>query len=235
MGLEVKIAGLQKLSLLDYPGKICATVFIGGCNLRCPFCHNASLVLPDRERDDIPEDELFDFLARRIGLIDGVCVTGGEPLMFPGTLRLLGRIKDMGFSVKVDTNGTYPERLAAVLEGGLADYVAMDIKNSLRKYPETAGADIPDIGNVIESADMLMLGKTDYEFRTTVVKELHTPEDIGQIGAWLKGAEKYFLQAFRDSGDLIGAGLHGFSAEEMKSLAQTARKYFKFVGVRGID
>lgn len=230
---EVKIAGLRKMSLLDYPGKICATVFVGGCNLRCLFCHNAPIVLPERERDEIPEDALFDFLTRRIGLLDGVCVTGGEPLMYPGTLRLLDRIRNMGFAVKLDTNGTYPQKLAAALEGGLADYVAMDIKNSLRKYPETTGVDSLDIGNVIESADMLMSGGVDYEFRTTVVRELHTPEDISQIGAWLKGAEKYYLQTFCDSGDIIRGGLHACSAEEMEEMAHEARKYFKSVGVRG--
>ncbi len=235
MSNGVKIAGLQKMSLLDYPGRICATVFISGCNLRCPFCHNASLVLPEREQDEIPEDELFDFLARRIGLIDGVCVTGGEPLMSPGTLRLIGRIREMGFPVKLDTNGTYPERLATVLDAGLVSYVAMDIKNSLRKYPETTGVHSFDIGNVIESADLLMNGNVEYEFRTTVVRELHTAEDIAQIGAWLKGADRYFLQEFCDSDDLIRGGFTGYTLEEMEALAETARKYFKHVAVRGAD
>ena len=235
MSNGIKIAGIQKMSLLDYPGKICATVFLGGCNLRCPFCHNASLVLPDREQDELSEDELFDFLTRRIGLLDGVCITGGEPLMSPGVGRLIGRIRELGYSVKLDTNGTYPERLTALLDDGFVNYVAMDIKNSLRKYPETTGVHSFDIGNVIESADILMTNGIAYEFRTTVVRELHTVEDISQIGAWLKGAEKYFLQEFRDSGDLIRSGYNGYSAEEMETLAETARKYFKFVGVRGVD
>lgn len=235
MSYGVKIAGLQKMSLLDYPGKICATVFLGGCNLRCPFCHNATLVLPEREYEAISEDELFDFLTRRLGLLDGVCVTGGEPLLAPDTLRLLGKIRSMGYPVKLDTNGTFPERLSAVIDGGLADYVAMDIKNSLRKYPETTGIGSFDIGNVIESADILMSGKIGYEFRTTVVREFHTASDISQIGAWLRGAEKYCLQTFRDFGDNIREGLHGCSQEEMESFADTARKYFKQVEIRGMD
>lgn len=234
MGYGVKIAGLQKMSLLDYPGKICATVFLGGCNLRCPFCHNASLVLPEREGDVIPEDELFDFLARRLGLIDGVCVTGGEPLFSPDTVRLLGKIRGMGYPVKLDTNGTFPERLAAVIDGGLVNYVAMDIKNSLRKYPETTGIGSFDIGNVIESADIIMSSGIEYEFRTTIVRELHTIDDISQIGAWLKGAERYYLQSFRDSGDNIREGFHACSEDEMETFAETARKYFKQVEIRGM-
>ena len=235
MSRDIQIAGLQKVSLIDYPGKICATVFLAGCNLRCPFCHNASLVLPERERAAISEDELFEFWTRRLGLLDGVCVTGGEPLSSPGALRLLGKIRGMGYAVKLDTNGTFPERLSAAIGGGLVDYIAMDIKNSLRKYPETTGTADFDIGNIIESADAVMSSGVDYEFRTTVVKELHTLDDISQIGVWLSGAEKYCLQAFCDSGDLIQSGFHGVTAGEMEMFAETARRHFKHVCIRGID
>ena len=174
----MNIAGLQKMTLLDFPGRIACTVFLPGCNLRCPFCHNASLVLPEREKDIITETELMDFLVSRKKKLDGVCVTGGEPTLYIDLPELLRKIKDLGFQVKLDTNGTNPKMLGRIIEDGLCDYVAMDIKNSPQKYTATCGGmDVLD--KVKESAAILMQDRVDYEFRTTVMHPLHTPEDLG--------------------------------------------------------
>ena len=228
------IAGLQKLTLLDYPGKTACTVFLSGCNLRCPFCHNASLVLPDREAACVSEDELFAFLRKRQGLLDGVCVTGGEPTLYKELPRLLAQIKELGFSVKLDTNGTNPQALRQLLQEGLVDYVAMDIKNSPGRYTETCGGrDV--LEQVRESAALLMTGTTPYEFRTTVCHPLHTPEDLAQIGQWLRGAARYFIQGFVDSGDLIGSGLSALTAPEAQALLDAVTPYIPHAQLRGID
>ncbi|MFH1879694.1 MAG: anaerobic ribonucleoside-triphosphate reductase activating protein, partial [Bacillota bacterium] len=178
----MKIAGLQKMTLLDYPGKIAATVFLGGCNFRCPYCHNASLVEPGRQAQEIAEDEFFAFLQKRKGLLDGVCVSGGEPLVQDGLEPFFQRIKDLGFLVKLDTNGSYPGKLRQLAGGGLIDYVAMDIKNSPAKYAATAGIAGDVLPDVRESVAYLLAGSAAYEFRTTVVKTMHTMEDIVEIG-----------------------------------------------------
>lgn len=229
------LSGLQKLTLLDYPGLVACTVFTGGCDLRCPFCHNASLVMPERVAPGLTEEELLAFLRRRRGVLDGVAVTGGEPLLHPDLPALLGRIRELGFKVKLDTNGTFPDRLRAVLEAGLADRVAMDIKNAPEKYPLTVGRPDFDLAPVRESAALLLTGKTDYEFRTTVVRGLHEAADFSGIGAWIRGAREYYLQAFRDSGDLLApGGLGAFSAEEMERFASAVRPYVPAVQIRGI-
>lgn len=227
------IHGLQKLSMVDYPGKIAATVFTGGCNLRCPFCHNALLVTRLAESPRIEEAEVLKFLRSRKGLLDGVVLTGGEPLLQPGAADFLARVKDLGFAVKLDTNGCYPEALAEILDAGLVDYVAMDIKNSREKYAETVGVPGFDLGPVEESIRLLLGGCVDFEFRTTVVRELHTAGDIESIGRWIRGAKRYFLQNFEDSGNLIRGGFHGFSEEEICALASRAAPYVEYIGVRG--
>lgn len=229
------VSGLQKLTLLDYPGKVACTVFTAGCDLRCPFCHNASLVLPERERDVVSEDELFAFLRKRQGLLDGVAVTGGEPLLHRGLPELLKKIRDLGFSVKLDTNGTFPEALRNVVEAGLADRIAMDIKNSPSKYAVTVGIPDFDLSPVKESAAFLMESGAEYEFRTTAAVGLHEASDFVEIGKWIAGAEEYYLQDFKDSGDLInGNGLSAFSAEEMETLAAAVRPYVPAVKIRGV-
>ena len=227
------IHGLQKLSMVDYPGKIAATVFTGGCNLRCPFCHNALLVTRLTESPRIDTEEVLRFLKSRRGLLDGVVLTGGEPLLQTDAGDFLARVKDMGFAVKLDTNGCYPDALTQILEAGSVDYVAMDIKNSREKYAQTVGVPGFDIGPVEESISLLMSGDTDYEFRTTVVRELHTTEDLEAIGQWIRGAKRYFLQNFEDSGNLIREGFHGFSEEEIRVLSQHAAPYVEYIGVRG--
>lgn len=227
------IHGLQKLSMVDYPGKIAATVFTGGCNLRCPFCHNALLVTRLTESPRIDTEEVLHFLRSRRGLLDGVVLTGGEPLLQSDATDFLAQLKDMGFAVKLDTNGCFPDTLSRILEAGFVDYVAMDIKNSKEKYAATVGVPDFDLTPVEESVRLLLEGNTDFEFRTTVVRELHTAQDLKSIGQWIRGAKRYFLQNFEDSGNLITAGFHGFSEEEIRVLSRRAEPYVEYIGVRG--
>ena len=211
------ISGLQKLTLLDFPGRLATTVFLGGCNFRCPFCHNATLVLAPTKCENISEDNFFEFLKSRRGKLSGVCVTGGEPTLYPDLKSFIKKIKDMGFAVKLDTNGTSPDLLSELINEGLVDYVAMDIKNSPEKYPLTVGVNC-DMEKIGRSVALLLEDKVDYEFRTTVVKELHTAEDFVTISEWIRGAKRYFLQTFEDSGDLIGQGFSSYSREESEAI-----------------
>ena len=228
------IQGLQKMTLLDWPGKVACTVFLGGCDFRCPFCHNSELlsgpmpILMDQEG-------LLEFLRKRQGLLDGVCVTGGEPLLRPGLPGLLDGIKNLGFPVKLDTNGNHPDRLVRLWEQGLVDYVAMDVKNAPARYAETVGIPGFNPAPVEESIRLLRKSTVDYEFRTTLVRELHRPEDLDAIAAWLAGAPRYYLQNFVDSGNLIGRGYHGFTAEQLQGFAERVRPFFGAVELRGID
>ena len=229
------LKGLQKLTLLDYPGKMAATVFTGGCNFLCPFCHNASLVLGERVREtaSLPEEEFFSFLKKRVGILEGVCVSGGEPTLGADILPFLNKIKELGFLVKLDTNGYRPKVLKAAVEEGLVDYVAMDIKNSRELYGITVGLENFDISPIIESTEFLMSGKVDFEFRTTLVRELHHELDIIEIGKWLRGNEKYFLQTFRDSGDLISADFGGYDENETDLLLNMLKTYIPNAQKRG--
>ena len=230
----MRILGLQKLSLLDFPGKVAATVFTGGCNLRCPFCHNAPLVLPGRGTSALDAGGVLDFLASRRGLLDGMVLSGGEPLLQPDAADFLAEVKAMGFAVKLDTNGCHPDALADILDRRLADYVAMDIKNSLEKYPWTVGVPGFDTAPVERSARLLMEGPADYEFRTTLVRPFHEVGDMETIGRWLRGARRYYLQAFVDSGDLVGGGCAPFTPEEMEGFLQAARPFFQSAALRGL-
>ena len=230
----MRILGLQKLSLLDFPGKVAATVFTGGCDLRCPFCHNAPLVLPGRGTSALDAGGVLDFLASRRGLLDGVVLSGGEPLLQPDAADFLAEVKAMGFAVKLDTNGCHPDALADILDRRLADYVAMDIKNSLEKYPWTVGVPGFDTAPVERSARLLMEGPADYEFRTTLVRPFHEAGDMETIGRWLRGARRYYLQAFVDSGDLVGGGCVPFTPEEMEGFLQAARPFFQSAALRGL-
>jgi pyruvate formate lyase activating enzyme len=226
------LKGLQKLTLLDYPGEIAATVFTGGCNFRCPFCHNASLVLPEKFGATLPTEEFFAFLESRRGKLRAVCVSGGEPTMQGDLREFIARIKEMGFLVKLDTNGTRPDVLRALMDGGLLDYVAMDIKNSKARYGETVGVKNFDISPIEESINILRKGNVPFEFRTTVVRELHDAQDFAEIGEWLSGDEKFFLQTFEDSGDLIGAGYTAYGEEEMKSFLEILKGYVPNAALR---
>ena len=230
----MKIAGLQKLTLLDYPGKVACSVFTPGCNYRCPFCHNAALVLPERSRDEISKGDVLAFLRKRVGMLDGVCVSGGEPLLQAGLADFLREVKELGYVVKLDTNGSNPDLLGRLIDEGLLDYAAMDIKNTLAKYAETAGVPGMDLNAVVQSAELLMRERIPFEFRTTLVREFHTLEDVLEIGRWLQGATRYFLQHFVDSGDLLSSGLHPVPEDEMRVMADSLRPYIKEVELRGI-
>lgn len=231
----MRICGLQKLSMVDFPGKLAATVFTGGCDLRCPFCHNAPLVTRAAEQPELSRQEVLDFLRSRRGLLDGVVLSGGEPLLHPGAADFLREVRDLGFSVKLDTNGCHPAALAEILERRLVDYVAMDIKNSPEKYPQTVGVPTFNLDPVRESVRLLRGGTVDYEFRTTVVQGLHTPADMESIGRWLEGAPRYYLQRFVDSGDLVGSGCRSPEPEELRALAEAAAPWFQEVQLRGVD
>ena len=229
--------GLQKMTLLDFPGRVACTVFSSGCNFRCPFCHNAGLVLPEADRSMLLDQaEVLAFLRKRQGLLDGVCLTGGEPLLFEENLDFMREIKALGYAVKLDTNGAFPERLKQAVAEGLADYVAMDIKNAPEAYAETAGLRV-DPEKIRASVAFLLSGAVPYEFRTTVVAGIHTKEDIIEA-ARLVGDSPYFLQSFVDSGDLIGGGegnLGAFSPDEMHALCEAARSFAPLCQVRGVD
>ena len=228
------ICGLQKLAMVDFPGKLAATVFTGGCNLRCPFCHNALLVTRLAESPAMDEEEVLRFLRSRRGLLDGVVLSGGEPLLQPDAPDFLAAVREMGFAVKLDTNGCYPQSLAGILDRGLVDYVAMDIKNSREKYPQTVGLPGFDTAPVEESLSLLRKSGVDYELRTTVVQEYHTADDIRSIGEWCTGAPRYYLQNFFDSGALIGSGLHSPEPLALQAFADIARPFFGLVEVRGV-
>ena len=230
------IAGMQKLTLLDFPGVVACTLFTAGCNFRCPWCHNAGLVLPEEASDRLLESgEVLSFLEKRKGVLDGVCVTGGEPLLHAELPDFLKRVKDLGYRVKLDTNGSFPERLEALVREKLADRVAMDIKNGPSRYAETAGLRNLDLSAVTASKDFLLSDAVDYEFRTTVVRGLHTEESLLEAADWIRGARQWFLQQFKDSGNLIhGEGLSAFSEDEMRRLLETVQKTNPAAQLRGI-
>lgn len=229
----MRIDGLQTLTLLDYPGKVACTVFTSGCNMRCPFCHNASLVC-----GEVPpfmeKEEFFAFLKKRTGVLDGVCVTGGEPLLQEGLIPFLLEVKEKGFTTKLDTNGLLHDRLRAAVEAGAVDYVAMDIKNCKARYAETAGVPGLDLAPIEKSVQFLMEGSVDYEFRTTVVKELHDKADFDEIGQWLKGAKRYFLQCFKDSGDILSPGLSPMEKADLLEIRDRLRADIPVVELRGV-
>lgn len=228
------INGLARLTLLDYPGKTAATVFLGGCNMRCPFCHNAPLVTGVDNSEIISEDELRAFLSKRSGLLDGIAITGGEPTLRPELDEFIRMIRSYGYSVKLDTNGTRPAVLRRLIDEGLVDYVAMDIKNSPDKYPETVGVPGFDVTPIAESVRLLEESGVDHEFRTTVVAGLHTADSMKRIGEWLRNTEKYFLQNFVDSGALIVPGTVGVSREMMEQFLGIIRQYIPRAELRGL-
>lgn len=234
----MNIQGLQKLSLLDYPQRVACTVFTGGCNLRCPFCHNAPLVLQPQQQTPLTPEELLAFLRRRQGILDGVCISGGEPLLQTDLPQLLEQIRGLGYAIKLDTNGCYPQQLAQLIENGLVDYIAMDIKNSPARYAATVGLDDFDLEPVKQSVLLLLADKVDYEFRTTVVRGLHNEQSFHDIGHWLHGARRYFLQQFVDSGQLLGADhipdMGGFTEQEMAHFLSITQQYLPQAQLRGL-
>lgn len=237
----MRIGGLQRLTLLDFPGTVSCTIFTIGCNFKCPFCHNALLALKEREEEllGMTEEEVFEFLEGRKGRLDGVCITGGEPLLQPDIREFIIKIRALGYKVKLDTNGSNPMVLEALIDEGLIDYVAMDIKNSIARYKETIGvageAGDKLLDNVKRSVEILKKGKIDYEFRTTVVDELHEVDDIAEVGKWLSGTPNYFIQDFNDTGDLIDSNMHQMQYEKLKAILDEVRKYIPQTGLRGTD
>lgn len=228
----MNVQGYQKLTLLDFPGRTACTVFTGGCNLRCPFCHNAGLVrtpLAEPNRTD----EVLEYLRKRRGILDGVCVTGGEPLLQPDLVGFLQAVKEMGYAVKLDTNGMLPQRLSEVLATKLVDYVAMDIKSSPDGYPAATGTDA-DVSAVSDSLSILRDSGIPFELRTTAVRGIHTEADFAAIGRWIGDVPAYFIQRFVDSGQLLGSGCDAFSPEEMEHLLTTVRKYTPSAQLRGV-
>ncbi len=229
----MNIKGIQKTTLLDFPSRVACTVFTGGCNFRCPFCHNASLVLSPNDVPEISEEDFFSFLKKRQGILDGVCITGGEPLLQKDIIPFIEKIHSMGFAVKLDTNGSYPEKLGEIISKNIIDHIAMDIKNSREKYALTAGL-TKDIDSVFESIELIMSCGIPYEFRTTVVKELHSVEDISSIAQMIKGARAYYLQGFKDSGDLISSSFTAHSEETMRQMRSAAAPFVEVCELRGI-
>ena len=227
----MNIQGFQKMTLLDFPGRVACTVFTGGCNLRCPFCHNGGLVRTPMEHGNMT-DTVLDYLSRRRGILDGVCLTGGEPLLQPDLEDFLLRLHEMGFLVKLDTNGALPKRLSRVLDAGLVDYVAMDVKSSPEGYGRATGSDIsPEV--FAESMDLIRRSGIPYEFRTTAVKGIHEVNDFCEIGKWLRAEDPYFIQTFVDSGNLLGSGCSAFDEEEMQTILSAVKPYLPRAELRG--
>ncbi len=229
----MKILGLQKLTLLDFKGTVACTVFTGGCNFRCPFCHNAGLVSLEGEEFSI--EEVISFLKKRQGVLEGVVVTGGEPLLHHDIGDFLEKVKELGFKVKLDTNGTNPTLLGELIGNKLVDRVAMDIKSSPDGYSKAVGRAVC-LDGINESIELLLSNSVEYEFRTTAVKGIHEKEDFEKIGLWIKGAREYYIQQFKDSGNLINPdNLSSFTEDELKAFADIVRRYVPSVQLRGID
>ena len=231
----MRICGLNRTTLLDYPGRVACTIFIGGCNYRCPFCQNGGLVMDAANQPVISEEEVLSFLRKRQGILEGVCVTGGEPTLQKDLPGFLEKIRMLGYDVKLDTNGTRPEVVKSLAKEGLITKVAMDIKTAPDQYARLAGIEDPCLKGVMETAGFLLHGDLDYEFRTTVIQELHSEQDFEAIGEWLAGAKEYYLQEFRDSDQVLVQGLHGCSLETMERYRDILRKTMSEVGIRGID
>ena len=230
----MKICGLNKTTLLDYPGCVAATIFVGGCNFRCPFCHNGDLVLHSGELESYGEEEIFAFLRKRKNVLEGVCVTGGEPTLYKELPEFIGKIKSLGYKVKLDTNGSNPKMLKELVESGMINYVAMDIKAPLENYDKVSGVSV-DMEKIEQSVEFLKNGQVPYEFRTTVVKELHQKEDFEKIGQWLLGAENYYLQSYRETDKNISKGYSAFTKDELLKIAKVLKKYIKNVELRSVE
>ena len=226
--------GFQKMTMLDFPGYVACTDFTPGCNFRCPFCHNSLLVTRMNDNEIYTEDDILSYLKKRQGVIDGICISGGEPLMHDDIFDFVRKVKEIGLLVKIDTNGSFPDKLRKLIDSGNIDYVAMDIKNCPDRYAETVAIPGFDFEPVRKSVQILLEGKINYEFRTTVVKEFHTPQDMVSVGELIKGADRYFLQHFIESEGNIQQGLTPLCKEEMENLRQIAAEYVKNAELRGI-
>ncbi len=230
----MKLHGIQKMTLLDFPGVVSCTIFLGGCDFRCPFCHNFELI-DGTAQPVMDDDELIEFLRSRKALLDGVAITGGEPCLHNDLPELIKKIRAEGYKVKLDTNGYHPEMLKRILDEHLVEYVAMDIKNSEEKYALTCGLESIDLDKIKESISLLMNGETDYEFRTTVIKEFHEDADFEKIGEMIRGAKRYFLQRFTDRDSVPYGNLSAPSFDKMRKYAEISRKYVPETELRGVE
>lgn len=230
----MKIRGFNKTTLLDYPGHVAATVFTGGCNFRCPFCHNADLVLNPESQPLVPEEEVLSHLKKRRGILEGVCITGGEPTLQPDLPDFIRKIRELGYLVKLDTNGYRPEVLMSLLTEDMLDYVAMDVKASPDNYQKASGCPGLDFSRIEESIALLKECKIPYEFRTTVVQGIHTVQEFDAIGRLLEGSRAYYLQAFRENENVIQEGFRAFPEEIMEEITEKAGKYIDKVELRGV-
>lgn len=229
------IAGFRKTTLLDYPHKIAATIFLAGCNFSCPFCHNSGLIKNSSNSLSISKDEIFQYLKKRQSILEGVCITGGEATLNPDLPEFIQEIKALNYLVKLDTNGSNPNMLASLISNQLIDYVAMDIKNSPENYDKTSGCKV-DLSAISKSIELLLSNKIEYEFRTTVVKGLHTTDDFLKIGPWIDGAKQYFLQGFIESEQVLCKNM--FSSFDRKSLEEFCfllEPHVKSISIRGVD
>lgn len=227
---DLIIGGLQKTTMIDFPGKVACTIFTKGCNLRCPYCHNSILVLGGDNELTISEDEVFAFLRKRKAVLDGVCISGGEPLMHKGLVDFIGKIKEMEYLVKLDTNGFFPTKLKDLINKGLVDYVAMDIKNSPNNYGQAAGVSKLDIKKIHDSIEILKTSQIPFEFRTTAVKGIHTEKDFASIAKWIEGPYLYFIQNYENSGETIATRtnetikMESFTKEELKTFLELIKE-----------
>lgn len=231
----MKIYGIEKLSLVDFDGVVASTVFTGNCNFKCPFCHNSSLVSDYSNLPPISEDEIFSYFAKRKGILEGVCITGGEPTLNKDLPEFCRKIKDLGYKVKVDTNGSNPLMISTLIENRLADYFAMDIKNDKNGYGATIGIEKFNISNVEKSVEILMQNKVPYEFRTTLISEFHKEQNIVNLAEWIKGAEKLFFQKFRDGENCLTQGLHPVDKQTAELFKNIANNHVNLVKLRGYD
>ncbi len=231
----MQICGLQKTTLLDYPGKVAATIFTFGCNFRCPYCHNMNLVEPQYRPEVIAKEEISGFLRKRKGILEGVCITGGEPTIHPELGEFIKEIKELGYCVKLDTNGTNPEMLKELIEEELIDYAAMDIKTGFSDYERVAGVSCPDIEKISQSIKLLIEGEFSYEFRTTLCRQYHTPEIMEEIGAMIRGCSNYYLQSFRDSEYVRQHELGSYDKEELLQIVKQLGEYDITAYLRGVD
>lgn len=230
----MKICGLNKTTLLDYPGCVAATIFLGGCNFRCPFCHNGDLVLQSGKMPSYDEDEVFRFLQKRKNVLEGVCITGGEPTLHRELPFFVRKIKELGYMVKLDTNGSNPDMVRTLIEEKLVDYIAMDIKAPVCDYDKVSGASV-DIDAIKMTVGLLKEGKIPYEFRTTIVKEFHSKASVLEIGRWISGAENYYLQSYQETEKNICQGFSPVEKEILFEIENELRKYLKNVKVRGVE
>ena len=231
----MQICGLQKTTLLDYPGRVAATIFTFGCNFRCPYCHNMNLVEPEYKPEILSRGEILSFLRKRAGVLEGVCITGGEPTINPELVEFIREIKELGYCVKLDTNGTNPGMIRELIEEGLIDYAAMDIKTGFSDYERVAGVSRPDIESISQSIELLINGDFPYEFRTTLCRQYHTPQIMEEIGSMIRASKSYYLQSFRDSEYVRQHELGAYDKEELLQIVKQLSKYDITAYIRGVD